>query len=177
MHFFVFTGLESAFIIWPSQSPIDRGWMPCMNALPAGLALSWNSPRNSRARGRRSISLCASRAGFGSNSPLIRASSAHASVLTHSEGSRAPLFRDTRGLIRVCRQAAQWAGWPGWPDQVRPRRENSRGKPESSVCFGALARIQTPPDTPRGRPVRRDRTVLLPAPLGVGLVTRCRSLE
>ena len=43
-------------------------------------ALWWNSPRSSRARGLRSISSCASRAGFGSNSPLTNASSGHTSV-------------------------------------------------------------------------------------------------
>jgi hypothetical protein len=43
-------------------------------------ALLWNSPRSSRAKGRRSISSCASRAGFGSNSPMTRASSGHAAA-------------------------------------------------------------------------------------------------
>ena len=43
-------------------------------------ALLWNSPRSCRAKGRRSISSCASRAGYGSNSPSTRASSGHASV-------------------------------------------------------------------------------------------------
>jgi hypothetical protein len=51
-----------------------------MNVLPAGLALLWNSPLSSWARGRRSISSCTSQAGFGSNSPLTRASSGHVSV-------------------------------------------------------------------------------------------------
>jgi len=67
-----------------SQSAIERDWTLCMNALPAGQALLWNLPRSSRAKGRRSISSCASRAGFGSNSPSTRASSGHASLDTNS---------------------------------------------------------------------------------------------
>ena len=53
--------------------------MPCMNALPAGPVSLWNSRRNSRAKGRSSILSCASRAGYGSNSPSTRASSVAAS--------------------------------------------------------------------------------------------------
>src|SRR6478736_2859616 len=61
--------------------------MTCMNALPAGPALLWNSPRSSRAKGRRSISSCASRAGFGSSSPSTRASKKRASSADVSGGS------------------------------------------------------------------------------------------
>src|SRR5258707_506532 len=74
--------------------------MAYMNALPTGLALLWNSLRSSRVGDRRPTSSCASRAGFGSNSSLTRASGVHASV------------------------------------------------------------DKTPPDTPRSRPVRCDRTIL-----------------
>jgi hypothetical protein len=46
-----YSGRSPAFIIWPSRSPIERDWMPCMNVLPAGLALLWSSPPSSRGKG------------------------------------------------------------------------------------------------------------------------------
>jgi hypothetical protein len=94
----------SAFIISPSQLPIERDWMPCMGALPAGLELLWNSP---------------GALGQGAEDPFYRA--------------RAE--RDT--------------------DRIRLRPAARRASP--------LAWTKTPPDPPRGRPVRRDRAALLPA--------------
>ena len=57
-------------------------------------------------------------------------------IPTHSEGSRALMFRYLRLLLlpRVG-VVARWAGWPGWPDRVRPRREKIlRGKLGIFVC-------------------------------------------